>query len=147
LPYEAYQIFNEAERISVRWPWADIDVWEFFLGLRAEVKFPGAQSKQLVRGFVRGRVPDSILDRKANTVLDEFVQRNFDYASLRHWIGRGEFRMPGVDYAKADARLAQGHLRNFEYESMKDLAQVHAFLSLWQGSSAREPASPRMRNA
>ena len=146
LPYEAYQIFNEAERISIRWPWADIDVWEFFLGLKAEVKFPGAQSKQLVRGFIRGRVPDSITDRKANTVLDEFVQRNFDYASLRHWIRRADFRMPGVDYAKLEARLDRGALRNYEYESIKDLAQVHAFLSLWQGSAAPEPATADRRD-
>jgi hypothetical protein len=131
LPFEAYQTFNEAERITIRWPWADIDLWEFFMGLPAQVKFPGVQSKQLVRGFIRGRVPDSIVDRRANTVLDEFVQRNFDYASLRRWIGTTDFRMPGVDYARLRARLDRGDLRNHEYESMKDLAQVHAFLSHW----------------
>ena len=131
LPFEAYQIFNEAQRISIRWPWADVDLWEFFVGLPAELKFPGAQPKQLVRGFIRGRVPDSIVERPVNTVLDEFVQRSFDYVSLRRWIDPTEFRMPGIDYPRFWARLERGNLQNYEYVSAKDLAQVHAFLSLW----------------
>lgn len=144
LPFEAYHIFNESQRVSVRWPWADVDLWEFFVALPAEVKFPGAQSKQLVREFIRGRVPDSIVDRKVNTVIDEFVQRSFDYASLRRWIGTGDFRMPGIDYAKLHARLDRGALANWEYESIKDLAQVHAFLSLWDGArrETREAPTP-----
>jgi hypothetical protein len=94
-------------------------------------KFPGAQPKQLVRGFIRGRVPDSIVERPVNTVLDEFVQRSFDYVSLRRWIDPTEFRMPGIDYPRFWARLERGNLQNYEYVSAKDLAQVHAFLSLW----------------
>ena len=139
LPYEAYQIFCESQRITVRWPFADVDVWEFFLGLPAEVKFPGAQSKQLVRQFIRGRVPDGVVDRRVNTVIDEFVQRNFDLASLRYWVDQTDFRMPGVDYAKVHARLDRGSLQNYEYVSIKDLAQVHAFLSLWSGARASSP--------
>jgi asparagine synthase (glutamine-hydrolysing) len=142
LPFEAYHIFNEASRVAVRWPWADVDLWEFFVSLPAEVKFPGAQSKQLLRGLIRDRLPASVVNRRDRTVLDEFVQRRFDYASLGGWIGSGDFRMPGVDYAVLRRRLDRGNLGNLEYASIKDLAQVHAFLSNWVGATSRETAMP-----
>jgi hypothetical protein len=145
LPFEAYHIFNEAARVTVRWPWADVDLWEFFVGLPAEVKFPGAQSKQLLRGLIGDRLPASVVHRRDRTVLDEFVQRSFDYASLGRWIGAGEFRMPGVDYSAVRRRLDRGQLANHEYESIKDLAQVHAFLSNWGGPLGDPPVMPATR--
>lgn len=138
LPFEAFHILNEADRVTVRWPWADVDVWEFFVSLRAEVKFPGAEPKLLMRQLMRGRLPDSVLNRRDNTVSDEFAKRNFDYASLERWIGQGEYRMPGIDYARLRARLGQRNLAIYEYAAAKDLAQVHAFLSNWSSGRQRD---------
>jgi asparagine synthase (glutamine-hydrolysing) len=145
LPFEAYHIFNESQGVAVRWPWADVDLWEFFVSLPAEQKFPGAQPKALVRRFIRGRLPDSVVNRRARTVLDEFVQSSFDYPSLLRWIETGDFRMPGVDYGRLRRRLEQGRLENFEYESAKDVAQVHAFLSNWSSPAGTGRSASRRR--
>jgi hypothetical protein len=133
LPFEAYQMFNEAHQVRVRWPWADVDLYEFFLRLPAEVKFSATQPKQLVRGFLRGRLPDTVLERRDKTVMDEFLRAGFDYASLRYWLRGDGYRMPGVDYAKLGVRLGQEGFGLAEYQWANDLAQVHAFVSLWEG--------------
>ena len=128
---EAYQTYQEAWGVHVRNPWGDIDLWEFFLAMPAEQKFPDARSKPLVRDAMRGRVPDAVLDRRDKTLLDEFVIAGFDYPSLRRWLRDEEFRMPGVDYAALWRHLEREDLTTFGYLWAKDLAAIHAFLSRW----------------
>ena len=128
---EAYQTYQEAAGVRVRNPWGDIDLWEFFLSITAEQKFPGAESKPLVRRFMRGRLPDGILGRRDKTVLDEFVIAGFDYPSLRRWLVDPEYRMPGVDYEALRRHLDREDLTTFGYLWAKDLAGIHAFLSRW----------------
>ena len=43
--------------VTVRRPFADIDLWEFFLSLPAEIKYPDLRSKTLLRQLLRGRDP------------------------------------------------------------------------------------------
>jgi asparagine synthase (glutamine-hydrolysing) len=128
---EAYQTHQEAAGVRVRNPWGDIDLWEFFLSIPAEQKFPSAQGKYLVRTLMRGRLPDVILDRRDKTVLDEFVIAGFDYPSLRRWLQQPEYRMPGVDYTALRRHLEAEDLTTFGYLWAKDLAGIHAFLAGW----------------
>ena len=43
--------------VDVRRPFVDVDLWEFFLSLRAEVKFPDTRSKTLVSGACAAACP------------------------------------------------------------------------------------------
>lgn len=117
--------------VSARRPWADVDLWEFFLSLPAEVKFPDNQSKTVVRRLLRGKVPDAILDRRDKTVFDESVMRHLDYDTLRRWLTNPKHRIGGVDYDLLEARLERRDLKLQEFMWAKDLASVHAFLSQW----------------
>jgi asparagine synthase (glutamine-hydrolysing) len=132
LTLEADAICQARYGVRIRMPWADVDLWEFFVSLPAEVKFPEPKSKALVRRLVRGRVPDRILDRKDKTVLNDWLtSTSIDYQSLRRWLLRPTYRMPGVSYERLAQRLEQ---ENFELDSYiwaKDLAAIHAFLDLW----------------
>jgi hypothetical protein len=40
-------------------------------------------------------------------------------------------RVPGVDYARLEERLARADFRVADYIWARNLAGVHAFLSLW----------------
>jgi asparagine synthase (glutamine-hydrolysing) len=117
--------------VRARRPWADVDLWEFFLSLPAEVKFPDNQSKTLVRRFLQGRVPDAILDRRDKTVFDESVMSHLDYDTLRRWLISPDHRIAGVDYDLLADRLERRNLELSEFMWAKDLASVHAFLSEW----------------
>jgi len=129
---EADAICQARYGVRVRMPWADVDLWEFFVSLPAEIKFPEPQSKALVRRLVRGRVPDRILDRTDKTVLSDWLtSTSIDYASLRHWLLRPRYRMPGVDYERLAERLEQENFGLDSYIWAKDLAAIHAFLDLW----------------
>ncbi len=132
LAAEANEVVQEVCGVRARYPWADVDVWEFFLSLPAEVKFPDAQTKGLVRLLLRGRVPDAILDRKEKTVFNDAAESAIEYEHLRRWlIGDAQFRMPGVDYGLLARHLEREGMNVFEYIWAKDLAAVHAFLDLW----------------
>ncbi|HXV32458.1 MAG TPA: asparagine synthase-related protein [Gaiellaceae bacterium] len=118
--------------IRARRPWADVDVWEFFLSLPAEVKFPDYRMKGFARGVFRGDVPDEILDRRDKTYMDRwFVEMAVDYPAVRRWIGKGDFRVRGVDYRRLEEELDRGELPLPHYLWAKDLAAVHAFVDLW----------------
>ena len=43
--------------VTVRRPFGDIDLWEFFLSLPAEIKYPDLRSKTLLRKLLRGGFP------------------------------------------------------------------------------------------
>ena len=131
LPLEAEEIVEDANGIRLRRPWADVDVWEFFLSLQAETKYPTAQRKGLVRRLLRGRVPDVILDRQDKTVFDESIAARIDHAELRRWLLDPPDRIEGVDYEQLGDLLRTERLDAAGYQWARDLAQIHAFLSLW----------------
>jgi asparagine synthase (glutamine-hydrolysing) len=131
LSMEADSIAQAVAGVRTRRPWADVDLWEFFLRMRAEVKFPRAETKGLVRRLLRGRVPDAILDRTDKTHFNEYVMTSIDYPVLRKWLTNPEYRVGGVDYARLSERLEAEDLRLYDYIWARDLAAVHAFLSLW----------------
>ena len=116
--------------MRVRRPWADVDLWEFFLSLRAETKFPDERRKGLAsRNLLRGRIPDAIVDRKGKTVFNDSIMERIDYAALRRWLvdppcgWRGRLRALG----KASGRRG---LRMRDLMWARDLAAIHAFVSL-----------------
>jgi asparagine synthetase B (glutamine-hydrolysing) len=135
LSVEAHEILQEWFGVRSRHPWVDIDLWELFLSLPAEQKFPDVRSKGLVRSLLRGHVPDEILDRKKKTVFNDSFTARIDYPELRRWLIDPAWRVPGVDYDTLREALDARTLRVFDYIWAKDLASVHAFLSSFDGST------------
>jgi asparagine synthase (glutamine-hydrolysing) len=131
LTTEADDICQQLCDIACRRPWGDVDLWEFFLSLPAEVKFPDVRGKTLVRGLLRGRVPDEILDRRDKTYFDDSVRAGIDYPELRRWLTDPPHRLSGVRYDLLRESLDAENLDLAEYGWAKDLASVHAFLSRW----------------
>jgi asparagine synthase (glutamine-hydrolysing) len=131
LSIEAETICQEVCGVRSRRPWADVDLWEFFLSLPADVKFPDNQSKTLVRHLLRGKVPAVILERRDKTVFDESIMANIDYEALRRWLVRPDYHLAGVRYDLLEDRLERQELELSEFMWAKDLAAVHAFLSRW----------------
>ncbi|MEX0815867.1 MAG: asparagine synthase-related protein [Gaiellales bacterium] len=117
--------------VRVRRPLADIDLWEFFLSLPAERKFPDSAPKSLVRQVLRGRIPDTVLDRRDQTVFDDHYLAAADYPALRRWILDSEYRLEGVDYKVLAERLNREEMDVHELSWANDLARIHAFVSLW----------------
>ena len=118
--------------IRARRPWADVDVWEFFLSLPAELKFPDYRMKGFSRNAFRGDVPDEILDRRDKTYMDRwFEEMGVDYPAIRHWVSRDGFRMPGVDYDRLAVELEREAMPLAHYLWARDLATAHAFVDLW----------------
>ncbi len=132
LSVEAEEICQAVCGVRARRPWTDVDLFEFFLSLPAEVKFPDGVNKSLVRKLLAGRVPDEILDRRDKTVFDEALLGDIDYATLRAFLVNPTYRMPGIDYEQLSQRLHDGTFESVhEYGWARDLAAVHAFLSQW----------------
>ncbi|HEV8338892.1 MAG TPA: asparagine synthase-related protein [bacterium] len=129
LSMEANEIVQAVCGLRVRMPWADLDLWEFFLRLPAEMKFPDAWRKGLVRRLLRGKVPDLILDRKGKTVFDDSMLARVDYAELARWLVNPPHRVAGIRYDVLADRLAQQNLSIREFIWAKDLAAIHAFLT------------------
>jgi hypothetical protein len=117
--------------VDVRRPFVDVDLWEFFLSLRAEVKYPDTRRKTLVKRCLRGRVPDAILDRRDKTVFGEHLLTHADYDVMRHYIADPPHRIAGVDYRRLAERLDQGGFTLWEYCWARDLTSAHAFLANW----------------
>ena len=131
LTIEADEILQSIHGVQLRRPWADVDLWEFFLTLPAEVKFPDNAAKTLVRRLLRGKVPDVILDRKDKTVFTEFTMSRINYPVLRRWLVNPKFRMPDVDYERLAVKLEREELEMMDLSWARDLAAIHAFLDLW----------------
>jgi asparagine synthase (glutamine-hydrolysing) len=132
LSVEADEAIQMACGVRVRRPWLDIDLWEFFLSLPAEVKYPNGQYKALVRRWLRGIVPDEILDRRDRTFFDESFFARLDYSVVRELIASDGYEMPGVDYQQLRRRLDEGGLSLLEAMWAKDLAVIHAFMDGWR---------------
>jgi asparagine synthetase B (glutamine-hydrolysing) len=128
---EAEQVCQQVSQVQARRPWTDIDLWELFLGLPAELKFPDHQRKGLVRRLLRGRVPDEILDRTDKTLFNDSIMSSIDYDALQRWLAAPQWRVPGVDYAALSDLLDRRALDLSGFLWAKDLACAHAFLSQW----------------
>ncbi len=130
---EANEICEAVCGMQVRYPWMDVDVYEFFLGLPAEVKFPYPRrgGKALVRELLRGTVPDEILDREDKTVFNEYYMAGIDYETLRRLLVRPEHRIGGVRYDVLAERLDREDLTLGEVYWALNLAKTHAFLGQW----------------
>ena len=131
LSAEAEAICQAACGVRVRRPWTDIDLFEFFLSLPAAQKFPDTRGKSLVKRFLRGRVPDAILDRQDKTVFDEALLAQIDYATLCRYLVDPPHRLDGVDYQALAERLRHENLDQRDYQYARHLAGVHAFLAQW----------------
>lgn len=131
LAFEAEFAIQSMSGIWIRFPWADIDLWEFFLGLRAEIKYPDPRRKTLVRELIEGKVPDSIRLRTSRTFFDESITETIDYPALRSWLVDTDFRLTGVDYLVLRDRLESESLTVPGSFWAKDLASVHAFMARW----------------
>lgn len=117
--------------VTIRRPLADVDLWEFFLSLPAEIKFPVLQWKALARKALRGVIPDEILDRTKKTYFDPHVMQQIDYPALTRLLVAPRHRIGGVDYDELARRIARQDLSFFDWISVRELARVHAFLSAW----------------
>lgn len=117
--------------VTVRRPFADVDLWEFFLSLPAEIKYPDLRSKTLIRRLLRGRVPDRILDRRDKTYFDDDVMSRVDYSVLREFLVNPAHHIRGVDYARLAVRLERQDLGLIDVMWLNDLVRVHAFLKQW----------------
>jgi hypothetical protein len=128
---EADEIFADRLGITVRRPFADRDLWEFLLSLRAEVKHPDPLPKSLLRNAMRGRLPDTILWRTDKTVFDEHMLDTAPYDQLLGWVDDSDYRMPGVDYPRLVEHIELRDLSSQDLMWAYDLARVHAFVSLF----------------
>jgi len=128
---EADEICQDLCGVRNRRPWTDVDLWEFFLSLPAEVKYPDGRSKTLVRRLLRGKLPDEILDRRDKTAFDDSMLESIDYQGLRRWLSEPTDRVPGVRYDRLQDKLERQELNVTDAMWAKDLASIHAFLGTW----------------
>lgn len=128
---DASNVVSTMSRLDVRRPFADIDLWEAFLGLRAEVKHGNPRTKGLLRSLLRGRVPDEVLDRRDKTVFDADLFSKIDYEALERWLIDPKHRVSWVNYDLVADALSTRSLDLVQFMWMKDLAAVQAFLEQW----------------
>ncbi len=128
---EAEAVCQAVCGVQVRRPWTDVDLFELFLSLPAEQKFPDTRGKNLVRRLLRGHVPDEILDRRDKTVFDEALLAEIDYPTLRHHLDAPQYRLHGVNYDLLGERLRREDFGLADLAWSRNLATVHAFLAQW----------------
>ena len=128
---EADEVCARLNGVTVRYPFADVDLWEFFLSLPAEHKFPDLRSKTLMRRLLGGRVPNAVLQRRDKTAFDDHVSAQMDYPTLRRFLIAPRHGIDGVDYRRLAERLERADFGLFDWVWAKDLALIHAFLSQW----------------
>lgn len=116
--------------VTVRRPLADVDLWEFFLSLPLEVKFPVLDYKAMAKRMLRGVVPDEIIDRR-KTYFNAHMMAQIDYPALRRLLAAPRHRFARVDYDRLAERLERQDLDFYEWIWARELARVHAFLAAW----------------
>jgi asparagine synthase (glutamine-hydrolysing) len=131
--FEANEICAAYFGIQSRYPLADVDLWEFFLSLPAEIKYPNRVVKGLLRDVMTGRLPDEIVWRRDKTAFDDHLLATAEYPELRRWIiGTDGYRMDGIDYTMLRDRLEREELDVLELRRARDLARIHAFVSRFE---------------
>jgi asparagine synthase (glutamine-hydrolysing) len=128
---EADEVCAAAAGVTMRRPLADIDLWEFFLSLPAEVKCPDLRFKSLPRDLLRGIVPDEILSRRRKTLFDDHVMTQVDYPTLRRLLVAPRHRVSWVNYDRLAKRIERQDFNRFDWFWAKDLTWIHAFLNAW----------------
>ena len=128
---DASEMLQAVCGVRERRPWTDVDLYEFFLSLPAEVKYPDVRAKTLVRNLLRGTVHDTILDRRQKTSFSDRYLDQIDYESLRRWLSQPAYRITGIDYEVLEERLAHGSFSPAEYKWAIDLAKSQLFLAQW----------------
>lgn len=120
--------------LQLRIPFSDVDLWEFFLSLPAEVKFPDMThyGKYLIREALRGRLPDEHVNRRSKTYFNDHVAETVDYDALRRLVIESEFRIPGVSYKRLADQLERRDLSVNDIVWAYDLARCHAFVGLFE---------------
>ncbi|MGH3115980.1 MAG: asparagine synthase-related protein, partial [Gaiellales bacterium] len=132
LAVEADEIEQASSGVQVRWPWADVDLWEFFLRLPAETKYPDVRPRKLlVRRLLKGKVPDAILDRHEKASFDTAAMTWIDYSFLRRLLMRPQRQISGVDYTRLAEHLRQEDLPARDFKYIRNLAAIHVFLEEW----------------
>lgn len=126
---ELASIMGDVAGVTTRRPLASREVWEFFLSLPPEVKFPDGWTKSIVRRMLDGRAPDEVVWRTDKTVFDADTKHRAGYEDLRLWID-DRFRLPGVDYVELRTRLANEDLTTWELSMARTLASIHVFVGL-----------------
>jgi asparagine synthetase B (glutamine-hydrolysing) len=126
---EVSTIMGDLAGVRTRRPLVDRQLWEFFLSLPPEVKFPDAWTKSLVRHALDGRAPDSVVWRRDKTVFDEDSFRRAEYPSLIRQVSDG-FRLPGVRYDDLVRRLEGAEMTSFELSMARSLASIHTFMAV-----------------
>jgi len=116
--------------VSVRRPFADIDLWEFFLSLPAEIKIPDLRLKTFMRSLMKEKLPEEILNRERKTVFNDHLKSRIDYSVLRQYLLNPSCRIEGIDYQRLVARIEREQLNMFEWMWANTMTRVHAFLSL-----------------
>jgi asparagine synthetase B (glutamine-hydrolysing) len=116
--------------VDVRWPFADVDLWEFALSLPAQVKFRDLETKGLLRKVMRGRIPDEIIDRRDKTVFDEYSISRAEYSVLGRLLSNPSVRVQGIDYKKLGDRIERAEMTLPELQWARDLARIHAFIEV-----------------
>jgi asparagine synthetase B (glutamine-hydrolysing) len=117
--------------VTIRRPFADVDLWEFFMSLRTEVKFPTQEWKSLAKRALRGVVPDEIIDRRKKTFFDPHVASQIDYPLLERLLIAPRHRIGGIDYVELERRVRARDLTLPDWLTVRELARVHAFLNAW----------------
>jgi asparagine synthase (glutamine-hydrolysing) len=128
---EGVEICSAVSGVTVRRPFADVDVWEFFLSLPGEIKYPDLRSKTLVRRLLRGRVPDLILDRRDKTFFNDHAMSQIDYPLLRRFLVKPDYQVRGIDYTRLAERIEKEDFTLIDWRWAYDLIRVHAFLHQW----------------
>jgi asparagine synthetase B (glutamine-hydrolysing) len=127
---ESLDIVAELSGVTVRRPFADIDLWEFFLSLPAETKIPDLRLKTLMRSLMRGKLPEAILDRPRKTTFNDHIKSRIDYSALRKFLINPTLRIDGIHYERLAALIAREQLDMFDWMWANTLTRVHAFLNL-----------------
>ena len=126
---EIAAVMGDVAGVRTRRPLADRDVWEFFLSLPPETKFPDAHTKSLVRMILDGRAPREVVWRTDKTVFNEDSLSRAEYPFLFERLSDG-FRLPGVKYQELIRSLEHGSMTMWELSMARNLASIHSFVAV-----------------
>jgi hypothetical protein len=87
--------------------------------------------KALIRRRLKGRIPDAVVDRVDKPRFGDYYTARVDYDVLRTWLIDPAYRMRGIRYDVIAGHLERKDLSMRGFMWLRDLAAVHAFLSLW----------------
>lgn len=126
---EIATVMGDVAGVRTRRPLVDRQLWELFLSLPPEVKFPSFETKALVRRVLDGRAPDEVVWRTDKTVFDEDSRVRSETGFLVERMKDG-FQLPGVYYPVLLDRLENGEVTTWELSMARTLASIHAFIEV-----------------